>query len=435
MVGILELLAPKNLIASADTNVVADDTNYVAESKMGKRYKVKHAHTMSTQNQEHIKNGVGSFGVTSKLKDINKKIKKKASEKEDISHMDPEHVHFQKLEYFQKLQDSLPDLRKQLQNPGLSPFEKTQLMERIRSIEMRDEENDYLLKTMHVIKMMSGGDFGLTSSVSDDSVGDTGELVGLVSETKESAVKQKLSAMYIEAVDPRISHNMQDKDFDKLRVDDGMCRVCQGTELDYDNGELFCMLCGMSQNIRDMNHVSFKESSSKNLISNPTYKRINHFNEWLNSVTNKSSSVVPDSIIHAITLEMQKDHLSDFSDLDKKRVRLYLKRLGQSKYYDSVSAIICKISGQSSLEMPEELLSQLRDMFVQIQDPFEISKPKYRSSFLSYSYTINRMLKLLAYDEYMYAFPLLKSREKLLVQDMIWKGICEILNWRFDPTV
>lgn len=434
MVGILELLSGKQNEVHLAPPESENDTSYVSLQK-GKRYKVKHAHTMINQNQEQIKNGVGSFGVTSKLKEINKKIKKKALEKDDISHMDPEHIHMQKIEHFKKLQDSLPELRQQLATEP-STMKKREIADKIRSIELREEENEYLFQTMNIIKKMwcdGENDLSMTESSDPDHVDLT--LDGLVLETRESAQNQKWSALYMQAIDPTVPHSMLDSEYEKLKVDDQKCRKCENEELEYTDGELYCTQCGLSQNIKDMNHVSFKESTSKNWVTNPTYKRINHFNEWLNSVTNKSSSVVPESIIQAIRQEMSKDHITDSNDLDKKRVRLYLKRLGQSKYYDSVSAILCKISGQASLEMPEELLAQLRDMFVDIQEPFEKSKPKYRSSFLSYSYTINRMLKLLGYDEYMYTFPLLKSREKLIVQDMIWKGICDILNWRFDPTV
>lgn len=427
MVGILELLSKSDNpgVPGAEKNQPDDGA---PTRTAGRKYKMKHANTMGAQEQQDIKKGVGSFGVSAKLKDISKKIKKKAMETTRNENMDAEQEHLQKLEYFQSLQDSLPELREELKNET-SIFRRKELADQIRSIELREEENDYLFKTMHIIKKMWGE--GQDTSSDTDTI--TNASIELVSETKESAMKRKLTMMYMKAIDP--SGTMPEVEEAHTESVENKCRSCESEELEYDDGELFCTQCGLSQNTRDMNHVSFKESASKNIVTNPTYKRINHFNEWLNSVTNKSTSMVPESIIDAVKLEMTKDNVTDPVELDKRRVRLYLKRLGQSKYYDSVSSIICKISGQASLDLPHELISQLRDMFVEIQEPFERSKPKNRSSFLSYSYTINRMLKLLAYDEYMYAFPLLKSREKLLVQDMIWKGICEQLNWRYDPTV
>jgi ATP-dependent helicase/DNAse subunit B len=165
------------------------------------------------------------------------------------------------------------------------------------------------------------------------------------------------------------------------------------------------------------------------------YKKINHFNEWLNSVTNRSTSMVPENIINAVQREMEKDQITDPTELDKKLVRLYLKRLGQSKYYDATASIICTIAKIPPLNLPPELEDQLREMFKQIQEPYERVKPATRSSFLSYSYVIHQMLKLLDYHEHLHAFPLLKSQEKLRQQDQIWEGICKILDWLYMPTI
>ena len=38
-------------------------------------------------------------------------------------------------------------------------------------------------------------------------------------------------------------------------------------------------------------------------------------------------------------------------------------------------------------------------------------------------------------NEYLKFFPLLKSREKLYVQDQIWKKICEELNYKIIPSL
>ena len=47
------------------------------------------------------------------------------------------------------------------------------------------------------------------------------------------------------------------------------------------------------------------------------------------------------------------------------------------------------------------------------------------------------MSEILGEDEMLEQFtlPLLKSRDKLSVQDKIWKGICKELDWEFIPTI
>ena len=58
-----------------------------------------------------------------------------------------------------------------------------------------------------------------------------------------------------------------------------------------------------------------------------------------------------------------------------------------------------------------------------------------RKNFLSYSYVLFKFCELLGEDEYLQYFPLLKSKEKLYQQDLIWKKICTDLLWEFIPTV
>ena len=74
-------------------------------------------------------------------------------------------------------------------------------------------------------------------------------------------------------------------------------------------------------------------------------------------------------------------------------------------------------------------------MFKDIQKPFDEHCPTERKNFLSYSFVLFKMCELLGEDEYLQFFPLLKSKEKLYSQDVIWKKICATLRWEFIPTV
>ena len=78
---------------------------------------------------------------------------------------------------------------------------------------------------------------------------------------------------------------------------------------------------------------------------------------------------------------------------------------------------------------------KLRIMFKQIQIPFEKYCPKSRINFLSYSYVLHKFCELLELDDFIKCFPLLKSREKLIIQDKIWEKICFDLRWEYIPSV
>ena len=76
-----------------------------------------------------------------------------------------------------------------------------------------------------------------------------------------------------------------------------------------------------------------------------------------------------------------------------------------------------------------------RRMFKDIQEPFMKSCPKDRKNFLSYSYVLYKFVELLQMNELKQYFPLLKSREKLHLQDLIWRDICKLLEWPFYKSI
>jgi hypothetical protein len=212
----------------------------------------------------------------------------------------------------------------------------------------------------------------------------------------------------------------------------GIDRIMMVTE-----GILVCQeCCFMDKVIVDSERPSFREPPPE--ISYFAYKRINHFNEWLNQFQAKESSEIPSEVFDQIILELRKEKNLNLRNLKKSRVREILSKLKLNRYYEHVSHIIYKINGIPPPSIPNELEEILRNMFRTIQGPFMKVCPeiaKKRKNFLSYSYVLHKFLELLGYDELKKQFPLLKSREKLHRQDKIWQGICKDLNWQFIRSI
>ena len=74
---------------------------------------------------------------------------------------------------------------------------------------------------------------------------------------------------------------------------------------------------------------------------------------------------------------------------------------------------------------------------MEIQYPYAKHCPDYRVNFLHYYYVLYKLLELLDVEEtkYLNEIPMLKDREKLLEQDIIWKKICHDLDWEFIDTI
>jgi hypothetical protein len=56
-------------------------------------------------------------------------------------------------------------------------------------------------------------------------------------------------------------------------------------------------------------------------------------------------------------------------------------------------------------------------------------------NFLNYYYTAYKLCELLGEETYLPFFPMLKDKEKRIEQDVIWKKICEELDWEFIHTI
>lgn len=129
---------------------------------------------------------------------------------------------------------------------------------------------------------------------------------------------------------------------------------------------------------------------------------------------------------------MRVTNLNDIRHHDIKHI---LKKLELNKYYEHIPHIMCKITGNPPPTLSRETEESLKQMFKEIQEPYEKYRPPCRTNFLSYAYILHKTFQILKLDKYTEYFPLLKSREKLRAHDKIWKLICDDLGWEFIPSI
>jgi hypothetical protein len=155
----------------------------------------------------------------------------------------------------------------------------------------------------------------------------------------------------------------------------------------------------------------------------------------LAQIQGKESTEISKEIYDQILVELQKRKFKDYKRLTIPYVKEILKKLGLTQYYEHSTHIISTLSGISPPTFSRDVEEKLRLMFRQIQEPFNKHKPKKRVNFLSYSYILHKFCELLELDEFIECFPLLKSRDKLKQQDIIWEKICRELRWQFIPSI
>jgi hypothetical protein len=244
--------------------------------------------------------------------------------------------------------------------------------------------------------------------------------------------KSTLVDEYIAKVDPTY---LQHSEEDGL----GQCPLCHPPSAlicIQHEGIMICAGCGYQDVLLvEQNRPLLRQVTKESTAS---YKRINHFREWCSQMQGKESTDIPESVFEQILLELKKEKIVDKKKITYSKMREILKRLRVNKYYEHVVYIINRINGAPSPHFPPELEEKLCNMFKEIQAPFlnaVTHAAKERKNFLSYAYCIHQFFKILNMPEYLKYTTLLKSREKLYVQDQIFKHICEELGWPFYPTL
>jgi uncharacterized Zn finger protein (UPF0148 family) len=199
-------------------------------------------------------------------------------------------------------------------------------------------------------------------------------------------------------------------------------------------GTLVCPKCGSEEyGLVVSDFPSFRDPPKER--NNYAYKKINHLNEILNQFQAKESTVIPEDVMNEVVLEIRKRRIANIADLTEEDIRQILKKLNRSKYYEHRAHILSRLNGNPPPTITPEIEEKIRTMFQEIQAPFILYCPNDRTNFLSYSYILYKFFELLELDEYKVYFPLLKSRDRLIAHDQIWKKICDYLHWEFIQSV
>ena len=214
------------------------------------------------------------------------------------------------------------------------------------------------------------------------------------------------------------------------------CLICNQGELVplEEEGVLICnnVKCGqflihMIDNQKPLN------KEMPNEVSYTAYIRLNHFKEILSQFQAKETTKIPEEVIDAVKNRIAKER-KQLKDLNYAEMRNILSILGYNKYFEHIQ-YINSILGIKPPTMSEELHETLCVLFIEIQQPWAIFCPITRTNFFNYTYILCQLCVLLDQKQYLPYIPMMKDRIKQFEQDMIWKKVCEYLDWEYFPTV
>ena len=214
------------------------------------------------------------------------------------------------------------------------------------------------------------------------------------------------------------------------------CLVCNQGELIplEEEGILICnnIQCGkFLVHIVDNQKPLNKEMPNE--VSYTAYIRLNHFKEILSQFQAKETTKIPEEVLDAVKTRIKKER-KQLSEMNYSEMRNILSILGYNKYFEHIQ-YINSILGIKPPVMDEELHETLCVLFIEIQQPWAIFCPITRTNFFNYTYILCQLCVLLDQKQYLPYIPMMKDRIKQLEQDMIWKKVCDYLDWEYFPTV
>jgi hypothetical protein len=213
-----------------------------------------------------------------------------------------------------------------------------------------------------------------------------------------------------------------------------ICQFCHKGELIplEEEGIMICNICSRSiLYLIENEKPSYKEPPKE--VCFYAYKRINHFKEILAQFQGKETTQIPPDVIENIKLQIKKERI-ELAQITNIKTKEILKKLGYNKYYEHIPFIKDKLGIKPPI-MSQELEETLCNLFIELQSPYSKFCPDDRVNFLNYYYTAYKLCELLGEDTYLEHFPMLKDPEKRMEQDVIWKKICQELDWEFIPTI
>jgi len=313
-------------------------------------------------------------------------------------------------------------------------YKITKLQDELRTIQKRlDQQNpikDYYIKNADIIlKYYSSGDKlqSITTTPADQNT-----FVKYLTVVQDTSVvsKKDLYDEFTSRMKLNTGNEIYEKTFTTEHCDH--CNIAR-EELS-EEGILVCPKCGSEEYMLVVSDFpSFRDPPKER--NNYAYKKINHLNEILNQFQAKESTIIPEDVMNEVVCEVKKRRIQNIAELSEIGMREILKKLNRSKYYEHAAHILSRLNGNPPPTITPEIEEKIRAMFQEIQAPFLLYCPNDRTNFLSYSYILYKFFELLELDEYKIYFSLLKSRDRLIAHDQIWKKICDYLKWEFIRSV
>jgi hypothetical protein len=146
-----------------------------------------------------------------------------------------------------------------------------------------------------------------------------------------------------------------------------ICPQCNGN-LYMDLAHRVCIKCGYATNeVMPQDKPCYRDGQQTEIITKFSYKRLNHFRDWLKLFQGKECTEIPDEVYGKLRAEIRKYRLRKH-EVTASQLRTFLKKLKLNNYYEHIPFILKELTGKEPPVIPKELEEQFIVMFMETQD-------------------------------------------------------------------
>ncbi len=237
------------------------------------------------------------------------------------------------------------------------------------------------------------------------------------------------------------------KNMRAIKATEQPCSTCKQTNYGDtgDGASLSCRSCGTVNTNCIEAPLSYTEMQDycANRKTAP-YKRGTHFLERLQRVEGSEHKKIPFEVIEVSLVALAARHIDPVSNpgaVTAPIMRTVLKEAGYSAFFANIVKIINIITSRRCVEpFTNDEKTLLVLMFEQCQAPFDMFKRANGKNFLSYSYTLSKLCKMLGFDRFTPFLQPYVSPSNLQAAEHVWRQIClynsrelQLGYWRFEP--
>ena len=188
------------------------------------------------------------------------------------------------------------------------------LRDKINKIENDTQLSDYLFDCISFIKEIDNNECTTVEDTSEEGIF---KYISLDSKNNKGEMYRK----YMEKCFPSETPSRVENNLNRIF----RCPDCDSkTTNDISSGLTVCFNCGLAEKSNISNLPEWNHAETHEYVKPYSYKRTNHFKEWINQIQGREGTLIPNDVIELLIVEIKKERLRDKSLITYSKIKEFL---------------------------------------------------------------------------------------------------------------